>query len=772
MEAEPGIEIRRERRRMSPTTRADLHVHSTASQMSRLGVQTALGLPECATPPHEVYALAKRRGMDFVTITDHDTIQGALQLADRPDVFISEELTADFAGEPQQVHILCYGITPDDHARLHELAGDVEAVAEYLHDREIACALAHPFYAVSAPLAPRHRRRLAQLFPVWEVRNGSRAPELNLPAAIYIDTHGGTGIGGTDDHAGIDIGRTWTEAPAAGTPAEFLEHVRAGRVETHGEQGSAAKWAHAAMALTVRALGRGESSAPPDPMAVLKMAERVVSQGDARCGTIGGDLGPDDSRALLRAWLDSIGLGLTDAELLAWLQSDGFSHGDLQRRARRWHERKLQSAVAHVLASAGAGEGWGAALVALFDACVPVVPYASSTAFLGREKHKLTGRESEPVRVALVADGVGGMHGVTHTLDEIRERGVAGFDVEVIGTDMKVDRRLSAVAEVEIPFYAGLMVGVPSPLAVVEALAEGRYGLVHVCAPGPAGLAAALAARILDLPLAGAYHTELATYAGLRSGDRALELGVQAALGAFYEGCDVVLSPSAASDARLAELGVAAERIGRWDRGVDIERFDPRKRNPNRFGGPPERVHVLYAGRQTLEKGVDVLADSFLAARERDPRLHLVLAGGGPEEGRLRERLGDAATFLGWLDGEALAVTYASADLLLFCSQTDTFGQVLLEAQASGLPVVAVAAGGPRELIESGRSGLLCPPDPAAIGAAVAELASADDARARLARGGLAAVRERSWDAALARLADGWRRGLAHRSTESGLQAA
>jgi len=772
MEAEPGIEIRRERRRMSPTTRADLHVHSTASQMSRLGVQTALGLPECATPPHEVYALAKRRGMDFVTITDHDTIQGALQLADRPDVFISEELTADFAGEPQQVHILCYGITPDDHARLHELAGDVEAVAEYLHDREIACALAHPFYAVSAPLAPRHRRRLAQLFPVWEVRNGSRAPELNLPAAIYIDTHGGTGIGGTDDHAGIDIGRTWTEAPAAGTPAEFLEHVRAGRVETHGEQGSAAKWAHAAMALTVRALGRGESSAPPDPMAVLKMAERVVSQGDARCGTIGGDLGPDDSRALLRAWLDSIGLGLTDAELLAWLQSDGFSHGDLQRRARRWHERKLQSAVAHVLASAGAGEGWGAALVALFDACVPVVPYASSTAFLGREKHKLTGRESEPVRVALVADGVGGMHGVTHTLDEIRERGVAGFGVDVIGTDMNVDRRLSAVAEVEIPFYAGLMVGVPSPLAVVEALAEGRYGLVHVCAPGPAGLAAALAARILDLPLAGAYHTELATYAGLRSGDRALELGVQAALGAFYEGCDVVLSPSAASDARLAELGVAAERIGRWDRGVDIERFDPRKRNPNRFGGPPERVHVLYAGRQTLEKGVDVLADSFLAARERDPRLHLVLAGGGPEEGRLRERLGDAATFLGWLDGEALAVTYASADLLLFCSQTDTFGQVLLEAQASGLPVVAVAAGGPRELIESGRSGLLCPPDPAAIGAAVAELASADDARARLARGGLAAVRERSWDAALARLADGWRRALAHRSTESGLQAA
>ncbi len=215
---------------LTSTTRVDLHCHSTASQLSKLGIQRALGLPECATPPQEVYELAKRRGMDYVTITDHDTIDGVLELGDRPDVFASEELTVWFRGEPQAVHVLCWGITPADHEWLQAHNDDVEACAEYLHGNDIACALAHPFYAVEAPLTPRHRRRLARLFPVWETRNGSRARELNLPAAVYIETHGGTGVGGSDDHAGVDIGRTFTETPPAANVQELLAtSARGGR---------------------------------------------------------------------------------------------------------------------------------------------------------------------------------------------------------------------------------------------------------------------------------------------------------------------------------------------------------------------------------------------------------------------------------------------------------------------------------------------------------------------------------------------------------------
>jgi glycosyltransferase involved in cell wall biosynthesis/predicted metal-dependent phosphoesterase TrpH len=739
------------------TSRADLHCHSTASQISKLGVQRALGLPECATPPEEVLELATRRGMDFVTITDHDTIAGALSIADDPRVFISEELTAWFRGQPQAVHILCWGITPDDHDWLQAHADDVETCAAYLNEHEIACALAHPFYAVEAPLTPAHRRRLAQLFPVWETRNGSRARELNTPAAVYIETHGGTGVGGSDDHAGVDIGRTFTETPHCATVAEYLAHIRAGDAAARGEQGSAEKWAHAAMALAVRSLGVAGPECAPDPQAVFTMAARLMREGDARRGAIGADLSPDDARALLGAWLHAVAPGVGEADLIAMLQEETFDHGDLFRRARRAHEKTLARAVDTVLEAARPGGDLAGAANAVFAACVAAVPYAPAAAFLGREKAKLFPREGGRPRVALVADGVGGMHGVTRTLAEIRERGVPGFEVEVIGTDPNVDRRLSAVAEVEIPYYRGLKVGVPSLPAVVETLAEGRYDIVHLCSPGPAGIAAALIARIMDVPVLGSYHTELAEYTALRSADARLEQVAKAAIAMFYGQCAHVLSPSPQSDAALQAMGIPAERIGRWDRGVDADRFRPGRRGP----GLPGAVNVLYSGRLTREKGVDLLADAFLAARERDARLHLVLAGGGPEEGRLRDRLGEHATFLGWLEGDELAEVYASADVFLFPSQTDTFGQVLLEAQASGLLVVAVAKGGPCSIIENGVTGLLRPPDADALADAVVEIVNSALKRDRLRLAALVSVRERTWDRALERLADGYHRALA-----------
>jgi glycosyltransferase involved in cell wall biosynthesis/predicted metal-dependent phosphoesterase TrpH len=776
------------------TTRVDMHCHSTASQESRLGVQRAVGLPECATPPEEVYELAKRRDMDFVTITDHDTIAGVLQIADRPDVFVSEELTAHFRGEPQAVHVLCYGISPDDHEWLQAHRGDVELCAAYMYEREIACALAHPYYTVAAPLTARHRRRLAELFGVWEIRNGARAGELNRPAATYVATRDGIGIGGSDDHAGIDIGRTYTEAPHARTPEEFLAHVRAGSVLARGAQGSAAKWAHAAIALAARSLGPdgsaaggvdGRDAARPDPQRVMTMVRRLLREGDIRESATGagGAVSPEDARCLLRAWLAAVELDHLDVpDLIALMQDESFSHAGLHRRACRLHERKLRAAVE---VAVGAATGQADVLVAaegLFEACIAAIPYAPATAFLASEQAKLaaipysgTGglghragdrrrEDGETPRVAILADGIGSTHGVTRTIEEIRQRGVPGFEIEVVGTDADVDRRLSAVAEIDVPFYPGLRIGVPSLPVTVQTLADGCFDAIHVCSPGPAGVAGALVARALGLPLVGSYHTELTAYAGLRSGERRVADAMAMAVAAFYGACDVVLSPSPAADGALASIGMEAERVLRWDRGVDTSRFHPALRETSlpsdAISGPSDAISVLYSGRITREKGMDLLADAFLLARACEPRLHLLLAGGGPEQERLRERLGESASFLGWLEGDELARAYASADIFLFPSATDTFGQVILEAQASGLPVIAVAQGGPASLIETRVSGLLCQANAAQLASAVLELAGSPMLREHLSRGALRSVRQRTWERTLERLADGYQRAL------------
>jgi glycosyltransferase involved in cell wall biosynthesis/predicted metal-dependent phosphoesterase TrpH len=746
--------------------RVDMHCHSSASELSRLGVQRAVGVPECATPPEEVYALAKRRGMDFVTITDHDTIDGVLQIAALPDVFISMELTVRFRGEPQAVHVLCYGITPEDQQWLTAHSDDLEICAAYLHERDIVCALAHPYYHVDAPLQSRHRRRLAQLFTIWEVRNGSRARVLNGPAGAYIAALDGTGIGGSDDHAGVDIGRTWTETPPCYSAEQFLAHVRAGDARADGAQGSAAKLAHTAIALAARAYRGDEraslaAAAAPDPKSVMAMARRVLGEGGVRSGAgAASSVSPKDMHCLLRAWLSSV--ELDESQLIAYMQDERFSHKDLHRRACRLHERKLQAAVGQALVAARGEITVADAAMGLFESCIAAIPYAPATAFVASEQAKLDTRreDGETPRVAVVADGIGSTHGVTRVIEEIRERGVEGFEIEVVGTDPAVDRRLSAVSEFEVPHYPGLRIGVPSLSAAVQTLTEGTFDLIHVCSPGPAGIAGALVSRGIGVPLVGSYHTELTAYAGLRSGDRRVSQAMEAVVGAFYGACDIVLSPSPASDATLAQIGLDAQRVERWDRGVDTGRFDPALREPL---GPEGAINVLYVGRISHEKGADLLADAFLRAHERDPRLRLVLVGGGPEEERLRARVDDRGEFLGWLDGTALARAYASADIFLFPSRTDTFGQVLLEAQASGLAVVAAAAGGPLSLIEDRVSGMLRDPDPTALADAVLELAAQPRLRERLARGGLESVAERTWERALERLAAAYRLALGER---------
>ncbi len=382
-------------------SRVDLHCHSTASAVSRLGVQRALGLPECATPPEEVYELAKRRGMDFVTITDHDTIDGVARDRRPPR-------RVHLGGADRQLPRRAAGraraLLRDRRRRPRVAAGPRRrrrGVRRVPDEREIVSALAHPFYAVAAPLTPRHRRRLAELFPIWETRNGSRARELNMPAAIYVETHGGIAIGGTDDHAGIDIGRTFTR-DAAGRHARRVPRARARRARARrgGEQGSAEKWAHAAMALAVRALGaRRQRAQALDPRARARDGRAPAARGRPPRGASGGDLRPRTrARCCAPGCRGRTSTSSPRPTGRATCRTSASPTPTCYRRATRAHERRLREAVGDRREStppAAAEIDAGGAALAVFDGLHPRDPLRA-----GGRLHRARAREARRPREA------------------------------------------------------------------------------------------------------------------------------------------------------------------------------------------------------------------------------------------------------------------------------------------------------------------------------------------------------------------------------------
>ncbi len=260
-----------------------------------------------------------------------------------------------------------------------------------------------------------------------------------------------------------------------------------------------------------------------------------------------------------------------------------------------------------------------------------------------------------------------------------------------------------------IPSYPQLRLGLPAGRVLRELWRSRRPELVHIATEGPLGWSALRAARELDIAVTSDFRTNFQAYSGhYRLGW--LRGTVTAYLRRFHNltGCTMV--PTAALRAELQAAGF--ERTVVVARGVDTQLFDPARRSEalrQQWGVAQGEDVVLYVGRLAAEKNLELLLQAFAAMRQINPRLHLVLVGDGPLRGVLRERC-PSAHFAGQRSGTDLAAHYASADLFLFPSLTETFGNVTPEAMASGLPVLAFDHAAAGQLIEHGQSGWLAPP--------------------------------------------------------------
>ena len=261
-----------------------------------------------------------------------------------------------------------------------------------------------------------------------------------------------------------------------------------------------------------------------------------------------------------------------------------------------------------------------------------------------------------------------------------------------------------------IPFYREMKVYLPRFRKLcVEARAD-RIDLIHLTTPGPLGFAALYAAARLALPLVGSYHTDLGSYLRMLSGSRRLERWLRSYMRWMYGRCERIFVPSDAAGAMLVEDGIDRARIGMWVRGVDTAIFSPRQRSPElRASWKVGRggLVLAYVGRISREKGLSMLPDIEWRLRAAGVEHRWVIVGDGPYRRELERRL-DNAVFLGTLSHADVARPLASADVFVFPSCTDTAGNVVLEAQACGLPVLVADRGGPRENMLPDESGVVC----------------------------------------------------------------
>jgi glycosyltransferase involved in cell wall biosynthesis len=403
--------------------------------------------------------------------------------------------------------------------------------------------------------------------------------------------------------------------------------------------------------------------------------------------------------------------------------------------------RALQQAQALVLANEGARHRLGGD---------PDGARASREISAGR-----VARSRLVMKVAIFTDNdFDKVNGVTTTLRAVLQHAPSSVDLRVYTCDsvgIETPEYLGLLARgIGIPYYREMKVYVPPFRRFLRhAIADGVQ-LLHYTTPGPVGLAAMWVASRLNLPMVGSFHTDLAEYARVLSGSRWLGDVMQQYMKWPYGRCERIFVPSEATRELLVRSNVDRRKVEIWRRGVSTEQFNPARRSAAlraQWGASDSRPVLLYVGRLSREKGLDLLAPLSRALDDAAVSYRLVVVGDGPMHSDLRAAC-RGALFTGTLAPDDVAVAMASADLFVFPSRTDTAGNVVLEAQASGLPVLVTDEGGPRENMCAGETGTVCR-DLAAFVQAAGEILQSAERRRCLGDAARRYAFTRRWDAAL-----------------------
>jgi glycosyltransferase involved in cell wall biosynthesis len=405
------------------------------------------------------------------------------------------------------------------------------------------------------------------------------------------------------------------------------------------------------------------------------------------------------------------------------------------------------------------------ALSAIAPILVILTPYiygfhsqAPSRQWLRRVFKEVTG--TVPIALqnrkrAWFTDTLDDVNGVATTIRRMVAAGAnAGKDLIVVVSrnELSVDnipiKNFPPIGEFELPEYELQKLSFPPILQMLDYVQREKFTEIIISTPGPVGLTGLLAAKMLNLQTSGIYHTDFPQYIRILTDDSFLESVAWRYMHWFYGQLDTVFVNSEEYRQSWIKHGLNPARLKILPRGLDTELFHPARRKPaffEKFGACNGEVRLLYVGRISREKDLDLLAAAYRRLRDDGLPVQLFIVGHGPYSEAFAKSLPEAV-FTGYLRGNELATAYASADIFVFPSTTDTFGNVILEAQACGLPVIVSDSGGPKELVEDNANGLITKShDVDDLARAIRALVTDPALRDRMGKSARDSVTDRSW---------------------------
>ncbi len=741
--------------------KADLHVHSSHSNKPTYWAMRKFNVPESYTTPQNLYRVARERGMDFVTITDHNAITGALEIGHLPGTFISSEITAHFPENGCKVHVVVLHISESQFATILELRKNVYDMVAFLHSQRIAHFLAHPLYAQNEKLNLEIIERSLLLFTTFEIKNGCRALRFNsftkrlvssLSESVIVrlankhdmQPYGCTPwikgiVGGSDDHGGLFIARAHTTVYDTPTIDEYINAIRSGDSWADGDDGGPLTMAHSlygvAHSFYRERLGDRRRGTTPFVSALL---DRFFNIGEDKGSLIDKirlfilknlPASRNHSGKSFEEILDcEARLLLNDTEFLASIREAG-SNSKIFAVTSRLSNRMIFHYTSRLMTlplNAGFFEYLNTiGTIGLVHTLISPYYLAFHHQHKGKELIRDLSnalpemhQKKTPEKIALFTDTLDEINGVAITIKRListaRNRGV---ELTVITTgDDRVDategvKKFPSVGDFVLPEYPELRLNFPPILDVMDFIEREGFTRIHISTPGTVGLLGLLIARLMDIPVAGTYHTDIPQYVRSLTNDEFLEKAAWSYMIWFYSQMEEVMVPSTGTREQLLSRGLPVERMKPLPRWVDTEAYSPEMRNPSFWksrGVGLGRIVLLYVGRVSREKGLEMLVNAFKELVDTGSAVVLAIIGDGPYREEMETSLSGYPTlFTGYLAGEQLQRGYASADLFVFPSATDTFGNVVLEAQASGLPVIVSDEGGPSELMINGKTGVV-----------------------------------------------------------------